>query len=203
VKTRGPRARALARLDALGPGELRVALECVIALQPHLVDDIGRIAAALSAGRDGSGPSGDRDPTTEVEAIASELEEEIVSLDILDLSRPPHNPFNYDDDTSKTWERLHQAVTPSVEAMVRLVQIGRLVAGMRVLQGVLLGLYRLREGDRGGELLAGVPEFPDDAAAWVWDTWQRTTRGRLPLPQEFVRHHLPKWTPLLRARRRR
>jgi hypothetical protein len=135
--------------------------------------------------------------------MARELEEEIVSLDSVDLSPSRHDRFGDSDDAEDVWDRLHQAVAPSVEAMVRLIQLGRPDAGLRVLQGVLLGLYRVREGERLGELLAGAPDFPDETAAWAWQTWRRATRSRVAFPEEFVRRHLPEWTWLLRRRRRR
>jgi hypothetical protein len=139
----------------------------------------------------------------ETQPIARELERELLSLDTLDLSHPRHDPFGRRTDSEEVWDRLHQAVAPSVEAMVRLVQLGRQAAGLRVLQGVLLGLYRVREGERMGELLAGAPDFPDETAAWVWETWRRASRGRVPLPEAFIRDHLTEWTWLLRRRAQR
>ena len=171
-----------------------MALECVLALQPNLADDVARIAAALSAGAEGHGPEGGPDASSEIEAIAGELEKELVSLDILDLSRPRLDPFEHGGDANDARDRLHQAVAPSVEAMVRLIQLGRQVARLRVLQGVLLGLYRVREGERLGELLAGAPD-PDETAVWVWETWQRTTRGRVALHRRVRSPSLPRVDP--------
>ena len=158
-------------------------------VHPHLGDDVARIATALTR--------------PEVQSITRQLERALLSLDTLDLTHPRHDPFGRRSDSQDVWDRLHQAVAPSVEAMVRLVQLGRQVAGLRVLQGVLLGLYRVREGERTGELLAGAPDFPDETAAWVWQTWRRASRGRSPLPEAFVRDHLTEWTWLLRRRTRR
>jgi hypothetical protein len=189
MKTGRPRARALGRLDvALGPAELRAAIESLVAVHPHLRKDVARISAALSR------PA--------IQSIAGELERELLSLDTLDLTHPRHDPFERRSDSEEVWDRLHRAVAPSVEAMVRLVQLGRPAAGLRVLQGVLLALYRVREGDRLGELLTAVPDFPDETAAWVWETWRRASRGRAPLPEAFVRDHLTEWRWLLRRRAR-
>jgi hypothetical protein len=196
-RKRGAVDRGLERLAALDAAELRAVVESVLAAHPHLAGDVARVTRAMAVGRSPEAQAGD----AIIEAIAADLGDELNGLDVLDLTSPRHDPWDRRSDAEEAWDRLHQVVAPIVEAVVRLVALGRKTAAMQVLQGVLLALYTVREGEDTGELLQAAADFPTETAGWAWETWRRACGKGAALPEEFVRDRLPEWPWLLERRR--
>ena len=190
-------SHAIEGLERLPAAELRATLASLLAAHPHLATDVERIVSALSAGL-----TSGTDPDKQIRDIAEALARELLSLDVFDLTTARENPWRHSSPSEDTWQRLHQAVVPTVEAMRHLIALARPTAALIVLQGVLLALYTLDDEPR-GELLQGAPDFPAETAAWVWDVWTKLTRDRPPLPERFLRHHVPEWQWLRRAPRPR
>ena len=75
-------------------------------------------------------------------------------------------------------------------------------------QGILLGLYRVRDGGD-NDILNWVPDFPGEAAGNALEVWSDTggaeregapaakKRGRR-LSPDFVREHMPDWDWVLK-----
>ena len=91
--------------------------------------------------------------------------------------------------------------------MKRRLEMGLEDQASQFCQGILLGLYRVRDG-RENDILNWVPDFPGEAAANALKVWSETggaERGSAPvkkirrrLSRDFVRGHLPDWDWLLK-----
>ena len=91
--------------------------------------------------------------------------------------------------------------------MKRRLEMGLEDQASQFCQGILLGLYRVRDG-RENDILNWVPDFPGEAAANALKVWSETggaERGSAPvkkirrrLSPDFVRGHLPDWDWLLK-----
>src|ERR1035437_7230437 len=95
--------------------------------------------------------------------------------------------------------------------MKRHLEMGLEDQAAQFCQGILLGLYRVRDGGE-NDILNWVPDFPGEAAANALKVWSETggaKRGaalakkrRRRLSPDFVRGHLPDWVWLFKPRAR-
>ena len=150
------------------------------------------------------------DMLTEIspDSVADEIEEALLQFDYDDLNgRAGSHSWGYVEPSEAAGELLEEALEPFVNDMKRRLEMGLEDQASQFCQGILLGLYRVRDG-RENDILNWVPDFPGEAAANALKVWSETggaERGSAPvkkirrrLSRDFVRGHLPDWDWLLK-----
>jgi hypothetical protein len=151
-----------------------------------------------------------RDLLTEISpfSVADDVENTLLQYDYDDLnSRAGGHSWGYVEPTEAAWELLEEAVEPFVSEMKRYLEMGLEEQALQFCQGVLLGLYRVRDG-QDNDILGWAEDFPAEAAGNMLDVWMsaagiggegETARPKpRALPPGFVREHLPDWGWLLK-----
>lgn len=135
--------------------------------------------------------------------VAAEVEDALLQFGYDDLNgRAGRHSWGYVEPNEAAGELLEEAIKPFVTQMTRHLGMGLETEALGICQGILLGLYQVRDGS-GNDILREVPEFPDESAAYVVGLWAgkdgvKTGRRRA-IPPEFVREHLPEWDWVLEA----
>ena len=135
--------------------------------------------------------------------VADEIEDALLQFDYDDLnSRAGSHSWGYVAPDEAAVELLEEAIEPFITQMKRHLEMGLETEALEVCQGILLGLYQVRDG-AGNDILGEAPEFPDESAAHVVGLWTgkdgvKPGRRRT-IPQEFVRQQLPEWEWILEA----
>jgi len=150
------------------------------------------------------------DMLTEIspDSVADEIEEALLQFDYDDLNgRAGSHSWGYVEPSEAAGELLEEALEPFVNDMKRHMEMGLEDQAAQFCQGILLGLYRVRDGGE-NDILNWVPDFPGEAAANALKVWSETggaERGtalakkrRRRLSPDFVREHLPDWDWLLK-----
>jgi len=80
--------------------------------------------------------------------------------------------------------------------MRRYLELGLEKQAQELCQGILLGLYRARDGDK-NDILGWASDFPGEEAGNAFKVWSEVTpagefRSRR-LPRSFVAEHIPEW----------
>ena len=142
--------------------------------------------------------------------VAGEVEDAVLQFDYDDLnSRAGSHSWGYVEPSEAAGELLEEAIEPFVTQMTRHLEMGLETEALEVCQGILLGLYQVRDG-AGNDILGWAPDFPGESAAHVVDLWTgkdkvkaggagRKTGRRRTIPTEFVSQHLPEWDWILEA----
>ena len=141
--------------------------------------------------------------------VAGEVEDALLQFDYDDLnSRAGSHSWGYVEPSEAAGELLEEAIEPFVTQMTRHLEMRLETEALEVCQGILLGLYQVRDG-AGNDILGEVSEFPDETAAYVVDLWTgkdkvkagggRKTGPRRTIPREFVRQQVPEWEWILEA----
>ncbi len=141
-------------------------------------------------------------------SVADDVESAVIQFDYDDLnSRAGRHSWGYVEPTEAAWELLDEAVEPFVGEMKRYLEMGLEEQAREVCQGILLGLYRVRDGGS-NDILNWVPDFPGEAAGNALDVWSKTAgteeegaparRRSRRLSRDFVREHLPDWDWVLK-----
>ena len=80
-------------------------------------------------------------------SVADDVEDAVLQFDYDDLnSRAGSHSGGYVEPTEVAWELLEEAVEPFVSQMKRYLELGLEEQSREVCQGILLGLYRVRDG---------------------------------------------------------
>jgi len=182
----------LARLDS---GEAASVLKALLARHRELRPEAEAIA---------------RHSLTQVSlfSVAEDVEIALLQYDYDDLNgRAGGHSWGYVEPTEAAWELLEEAMEPFVNEMKRYLEMGLEDQAQRFCQGVVLGLYRVRNG-QDNDILGWAEDFPAEAAGNVFDVWMsasgiggegETARHKpRTLPPAFVREHLPDWGWLLK-----
>jgi hypothetical protein len=140
--------------------------------------------------------------------VAGEVEDALLQFDYDDLNgRAGGHSWGYVSPDEAAVELLEEAIEPFVAQMTRHLDMGLETEALEVCQGILLGLYQVRDG-AGNDILGEAPEFPDESAAHVVGLWTgkdevkaggRKTGPRRTIPREFVRQQVPEWEWILEA----
>jgi hypothetical protein len=139
-------------------------------------------------------------------SVADDVENAALQFDYDDLnSRAGSHSWGYVEPTEAAWELLEEAVEPFVSEMKRYLDLGLEEQSREVCQGILLGLYRVQDG-QSNDVLGWAEDFPGEAAANALEVWMSASgregalEGRKPrrLSSEFVREHLPNWDWVLK-----
>lgn len=185
------RGRVVERLMAL---EAQHVLRRLLAAHPVLRAEAERIARSQLR-------------KVNFETIAKEVELTLSALDLDDLNGHAEDGSGYLEPTEAAWEALEDTLEPFVWDMKRRIDLGLKPDALKICKGVVLGLYRLEQGE-GGELLEWAPDFPKQAAADIVGIWRRGVAGRKTsaadarrkrpaFPQEFTKRHVPEWRAVI------
>lgn len=142
----------------------------------------------------------------EAEAVAAEVEDAVLALDLDDLNaRAGRQRWGYVEPTEAAWELLEEALEPFLGEMRRRVELGFEEAAVATCRGIVLGLYRCR-GQTTDKVLGWAEDFLAEAAGEAVGTLTplRDTKGRRtwPLPAGLAAE-VPGWAELIgRAARR-
>ena len=137
-------------------------------------------------------------------SVADEVESAILTLDYDDLNaRAGRHSWGYVEPSEAAGELLEEAVEPFIADMKRRLEMGLEEEAREICQGILLGLYRVRDGG-GSDIVGWAPDFPAETAGCVLEDWtggdkkkktgpaSQARRGA-PITREFVDEHLPEW----------
>jgi hypothetical protein len=140
-------------------------------------------------------------------SVADEVEDALLQFDYDDLNgRAGSHSWGYVEPSEAAGELLEEALEPFVNDMKRHLEMGLEDQAAQFCQGILLGLFRVRDGGE-NDILNWVPDFPGEAAANALKVWSETSgaeragapaRRRRRLSPAFVREHMPDWDWLLR-----
>ena len=142
--------------------------------------------------------------------VAGEVEDALLQFDYDDLnSRAGRHSWGYVEPNEAAGELIEEAIKPFVTQMTRHLEMGLETEALEVCQGILLGLYQVRDG-AGNDILGSAPDFPDESAAYVLDLWTgkgkvkaggvgRKSGRRRTIPREFVSQQVPEWDWILEA----
>ncbi len=126
-------AAKTAVLDALQPQEALLTVRRLVSAHPELLAEVEAIARSVL---------GD----VSFESIADDVEDAVRQLTLDDLNgREGKHSWGYVEPTEAAWELLEEAVEPYVEDMKRKWTAGLESEALAICQGIVLGLYRLRE----------------------------------------------------------
>jgi hypothetical protein len=180
-------------LDRLKGHEAATVLRLLLKGHPELAKEVESLAKSVI---------GD----VSIEDVADEVEDALRSLTLDDLNdRAGPKADGYVEPTEAAWELVEEEVMPFLEDIKRRAESGQFDAALATCVGVVLGLYRLRKGDR-GPFLEWAADSPDEMAGEAVVTLRKvlrktkTARGNLKdsasLPAVF-RETAPEWTDML------
>lgn len=175
--------------DKLQPVEAALVLQRLITAHPELRLEAERLARSVLG-------------AVSFESVADEVEDAVRQLSLDDLnSRARRHSWGYTEPTEAAWELMEEAVEPFVEGMKRHLDLGLEQEALEICQGVVLGLYRLRN-EMEGEFLSWAQDFPEEAAGNAVTDWIKggnqggaaKLRGRKRAAlRKFVEEHVPEW----------
>jgi|SRR6266542_1715544 len=139
-------------------------------------------------------------------SVADEIEDALLQFDYDDLNgRAGRHSWGYVEPSEAAGELLEEALEPFINDLKRYLDAGLEDDADRFCQGILLGLYRVRDSEN--DILNWVPDFPGEAAGNALEVWLETggsdrggaqvTKKRRRLSPGFVREHVPDWDWLL------
>ena len=142
----------------------------------------------------------------DAEAVAAEVEEAVLALDLEDLNaRAGRHRSGYVEPTEAAWELLEEGLEPFLDEMRRRVELGFEVAAVETCRGIVLGVCRC-QGQTTDKVLAWAEDFPAEAAgrSGQHPRGPRGTKGRRAwrLPTAFTRE-VPEWADLIERAARR
>lgn len=146
----------------------------------------------------------------EAEAVAADVIGEISYLDVAEDVESAVLQFDWDDlngcagshsggyvePGEAASELLEEAVEPFVGDMKRYLGIGLVKQARELCQGILLGLYRIRNNEGNG-VLNYAPDFPEEAAGNALDEWSEASKAQgeigPALSRDFIASCIPEW----------
>jgi hypothetical protein len=141
-------------------------------------------------------------------SVADDVESAVFQYDYDDLNgRAGRHSWGYVEPTEAAWELMEEAVEPFVSEMKRYLEMGLDAQAQDFCQGILLGLYRVRDGGK-NDILNWASDFPAEAAGNALDDWGKAAgaeaegapakRKPRQLPRDFVEEHMPEWDWILK-----
>lgn len=183
-------------LDALQPQEALLTVIRLVAAHPELLAEVEAIARSVL---------GD----VSFESIADEVEDAVRQLTLDDMNgRAGKHSWGYVEPTEAAWELLEEAVEPYVEDMKRKFGAGLESEALVLCQGIVLGLYRLRD-PAASDFLAWAEDFPGAAAGNAIEellavakekkkTGGQSRKTRPALANEFATRYVPEWHEMVK-----
>ena len=143
-------------------------------------------------------------------SVADEVEEALLQFDYDDLNgRAGGHSGEYVGPDEAAGELLEEAVEPFISDMKRYLEMGFEDQARQFCQGILLGLYRVRDGGE-NDILGWAPDFPGEVAANALKVWSETggaeregapvKKRQRRLSPNFIREHMPDWDWVLKPR---
>jgi hypothetical protein len=139
-------------------------------------------------------------------SVADEIEDALLQFDYDDLNgRAGKQSWGYVEPSEAAGELLEEALEPFIDDMKRYLEAGQEEPACQFCQGILLGLYRVRDSEN--DLLSWAPDFPGEAASDALKVWRETggsnhggdpASKRRRLSPDFVREHVPAWDWLVK-----
>lgn len=175
-----PKQRPPEPFSLLQPEDAKTLLTALVARHPELQAEINEMASwALS--------------TVSAEAVADEVENAILSLDIDDLDgRAGRKSHGYVEPDEAAAQLLEEAITPYLNNLQRCIDLGAKAAAIETCRGIVFGLYQLCGQDPDG-ILGYCYDFPLETASRAVAMLQQVS-GKTPwqLPVEMGRD-IPDW----------
>ncbi|MGO9274069.1 MAG: hypothetical protein ACLQOO_28170 [Terriglobia bacterium] len=142
-------------------------------------------------------------------AVAEDVERAVLQFDYDDLNgRAGGHSWGYVEPSDAAEELLEEAVEPFVSDMKRYLEMGLEDQAWQFCQGILLGLYQVR--DTHNDILSWAPDFPAEAAGNALEVWSETGGARRAgapankkprrISPDFVREHLAEWDWLIKPK---
>jgi len=168
-------------LGRLSGAEAAAVLNCLLRRHPELRSEAETVAADVL---------GD----VSFLAVADDVESAVLQFDYGDLNaRAGGHSWGYVEPTEAAWELLEEAVEPFLDDMKRYLELGLEEPAQGLCQGILLRLYRVRDGSK-NDILGWAADFPGEAAGNAFEVWREASpKGRRQLPRCFVAEHIPEW----------
>ena len=170
-------------LDTLSAAEKGELLDHLLAARPDLREQVEAYAVGRMSAED-------RD------AVAVDVESALRGLDIDELNgRAGYRPgAGYVEPGEAADEILDEALQPFLDDLARRGELGMRPAAVELAVGILLGLYRCRDG--GAESL--LEYTPDYAAERASDVVDRCGKLGVQLPVGDLFDLMPAWSAILR-----
>ncbi len=172
-------------LDNLKSDEAATVLKHLLTAHPNLENEAEHIAMALIS-------------AVSFEEIADDVETALRTPDMDDLNnRAGSHSWGYTEPTEAAWELLEEEIDLFLEEMKRHLKLGLQKEALEVCKGILLGLYRCRQG-KDNELLNWAPDFSEETAHYILEEW-KNGRKKTSFPQDFVDRFIPDWASLVKS----
>lgn len=190
VKRKAPatKKRKASALEKLQPREAQEVLQTLLKAHPGLQKEAEEIARSLIS-------------DVSFEGIAEEVEWELESHDLDEMnSRAGKTRWGYTDPTDAAHEILHEAIDPVIEEMQRHFELGLGREALETCQGLVLGLYGVRDNENDG-CLGWAPDFAWQTAEEVIEKWSKGirgkgTKGRRASLRSFLDELAPEWSAM-------
>ena len=192
-KQKSAAPRKTGSLDRLQGDEAAAVLRLLLKGHPELAKEVEALAKSVI---------GD----VSIEDVADEVEGALRSLDLDKLNaRAGPKAYGYVEPTEAAWELVEEEVTPFFDDIKRRAESGQYDAALATCVGVVLGLYRLRNGEK-DPFLGWAADSPDEMAGEAVVILRKAlrkakaSRGNLKdsavLPAVF-RESAPEWDEML------
>lgn len=171
-------------LERLSSAEAASVLNCLLQRHPKLRSEAETIAADVLS-------------DVSLLTVADDVESAVLQFDYDDLNaRAGSHSWGYVEPSEAAWEMLEEVVEPFVDDMKRYLDLGLEEQARELCQGILLGLYRVRDGCE-NDVLNWSPDFPAESAGQALEVWSKANeaggQGGRQLSGEFVAEHIPEW----------
>lgn len=181
IRNEGGRGRVL---DRLSGAEAASVLNCLLQRHPELRSEADTIAADVLS-------------DVSLLAVADDVENAVLQFDYDDLNaRAGGHSWGYVEPSEAAWELLEEVVKPFIDDMKRYLELGLEEQARELCQGILLGLYRVRDGCE-NDVVGWSPDFPAEMAGQALEAWSEANRaggqGGRQLSGDFVAEHIPEW----------
>jgi len=173
-------------LDMLSPVEAASVLRALLERRPKLREQAREAAKELV---DDVSPEG----------VAEDVKWSMLQLGYEELNaRAGRHEWGYVEPTDAAWELLEEAIEDFVMDARRRRELGLVAAAESMFQGIVLGLYEIRDAPS-GDVLGWAPDFPAEAAGQAIETLLKATppedrshtRDRI---KAFLEEWAPEWT---------
>ena len=143
--------RNISHLDA---NESDVVLQELLKRHPELRQEAEEMAECVIA-------------DVSVEGIAEEVSDRVLGVGLDELNeRAGSHSWGYVEPCEAAWELLEEAVEDIAEDMKRRKEAGSEAAAEKICQGIVLGLYKVKDDQNDGAL-GWSPDFPAEKAGQV------------------------------------
>ena len=150
-------------LSCLSSDEAKRVLAMLLDEQPDLAPVAQRIATSVIGG-------------ISVDDVAADVGAALSLLDSSDLNRRTDLPAGrYSHPVDAAWELVEETIQPWLDEMIRNRRVGLVEAAETICRGVALALFRVDPDDHRNEVLAWVPDAPEEFARSTFERLLKAT----------------------------